>query len=82
MLQARVPPGRHHVVLRYWPTAFTAGLVLAAVSAAGLAAAVVIERVRRRKDKRAESTPPSVGPPGPPAASVTGSGFFTGAGSG
>ncbi len=65
MLQARVPPGRHHVVLRYWPTTFTAGLILAAISAAGLVAAVVVEWVRRRKDRHAASTSPSADPPGP-----------------
>jgi hypothetical protein len=30
MLQARIPPGRHVIVLRYWPNSFTEGLIIAA----------------------------------------------------
>ena len=48
MLQARIPPGRHTVELHYWPTTFTIGIVLAACSAAGLAAALIVGRVRRK----------------------------------
>jgi hypothetical protein len=29
MLQARIPPGRHEIVLRYWPSSFTLGLIIA-----------------------------------------------------
>jgi hypothetical protein len=47
MLQARIPPGRHTVVLRYWPGAFTAGLLLAAASAVALALALVASRRHR-----------------------------------
>jgi len=32
MLQAEVPPGRHTLVLRYWPRTFTYGIALAAAS--------------------------------------------------
>ena len=49
MLQARIPPGRHVVELTYWPESFTAGLVLAAVGAAGLGAAPVVGWVVRRR---------------------------------
>jgi hypothetical protein len=49
MLQARIPTGRHSVVIRYWPTPFTVGLVVAACGAVGLLAAIVLEWVRRRK---------------------------------
>ena len=30
MFQARIPPGRHVIELRYWPNRFTAGLLIAA----------------------------------------------------
>ena len=36
MLQARVPAGDHTVVVRYWPSSLTVGIVLAIVSAVGL----------------------------------------------
>ncbi len=49
MIQARVPGGRHDVELRYWPSTFTAGMVLAVVGLAGLGAGLVVEsRLRRR----------------------------------
>ena len=48
MLQARIPPGRHVVELTYWPTLFTIGLLLAAISAAGILVASVIALVHRR----------------------------------
>ncbi len=50
MLQAEVPAGHHELVLHYWPTAFTIGIVLAACSAAGIvfvAAASSLRRSRR-----------------------------------
>jgi hypothetical protein len=39
MLEAVVPPGHHIVVLHYWPTSFTVGLVLAGTCAVVLALA-------------------------------------------
>jgi hypothetical protein len=48
MLQARIPPGRHHIELHYWPDTFTVGLVLAAVAVLGLLLALVIAGVRDR----------------------------------
>jgi len=53
MLQARIPPGRHAIVVRYLPTAFIVGIVLAGCSAAGLASALLIGYLRRRR--RSES---------------------------
>jgi hypothetical protein len=47
MLQASLPAGRHTVELRYWPSTFTLGLVLAACSAIGLIVAVIVDRKRR-----------------------------------
>jgi hypothetical protein len=50
MLEALVPRGRHTVELHYWPSTFTVGLALAAVSVLGLGGAVVLEsRTRRRR---------------------------------
>jgi hypothetical protein len=49
MLQARVPGGHHVIELRYWPVAFTAGLVLAGGGAAGLGVALSVGWVRRRR---------------------------------
>jgi hypothetical protein len=49
MLQAKVPAGPHTVELSYWPKAFTAGIALAACSAAGLALAVIIDWARRHR---------------------------------
>lgn len=46
MLQARIPAGRHVVELDYWPTTFTLGIVIAALSALFLVVAVVAERLR------------------------------------
>jgi hypothetical protein len=49
MLQVDVPPGHHTVVLHYWPARFTVGIILAACATVGLLAALVIDRVRRRR---------------------------------
>lgn len=48
MLEARVPPGRHRVVLRYWPSLLTVGLLLAGAALAALVAANLTARGRRR----------------------------------
>ncbi|HEY5025222.1 MAG TPA: YfhO family protein [Acidimicrobiales bacterium] len=47
MLEARIPPGRHVIELRYWPIAFTVGIVLAVIGALGLVVALVVGRRRR-----------------------------------
>jgi len=46
MFQARVPPGRHTIVLTYWPTAFTVGLWLAGIAVVGLVGALVVSARR------------------------------------
>jgi hypothetical protein len=49
LLEAAVPAGRHVVVLRYWPSLFTAGLIVCAVTAGVLLALVGWAwRLRRR----------------------------------
>ena len=48
MLQARIPPGSHHIELRYFPNAFTAGVLLALCSAAGLVLALLGSKIRNR----------------------------------
>jgi hypothetical protein len=58
MLQAQVSSGRHVVEVHYWPSAFTAGLTVGAVSAGGLIVAVstgAVLGVRRRC--RSRTTP-------------------------
>jgi uncharacterized membrane protein YfhO len=49
MLQARLTAGAHTVILHYWPTAFTAGLVLALLSVVGLGGGLVLGPLRRRR---------------------------------
>lgn len=48
MMQIVVPSGHHTVVLRYWPTTFTVGIVLAGCAISGLIAVAAVGRVRRR----------------------------------
>jgi len=48
MLQARIPPGRHHVELNYSPAAFIEGTILAVCSGAAIALALCISRARSR----------------------------------
>jgi hypothetical protein len=57
MLQARVPPGQHTIVLTYWPSAFTAGLAIAGVAALALIVTAVV--ARRRRHQAEEPTAPS-----------------------
>ena len=49
MLQAKVPPGRHTVELRYRPVAFTVGVVLAVGAVVALVAVPVGAGIRRRR---------------------------------
>ncbi len=63
MLQARIPAGRHTIVLTYWPRTFTTGIVLAACSAAGLAVALFVGRRGRRRPPTSIATAAS-GPTG------------------
>jgi hypothetical protein len=48
MLQLRVPPGHHTVVLTYWPRSFSVGLILAAVALVVLVAVMLLSWLRRR----------------------------------
>ena len=48
MMQARVPAGTHTIELHYWPETFSAGIALAAVAVVGLAAMLIVGRLRRR----------------------------------
>jgi hypothetical protein len=54
MLQARVPPGRHVVVVRYWPSTFTAGIVLAIGAVATFVVVFLLGWVRRHRRRRPE----------------------------
>jgi hypothetical protein len=47
MLQAVIPPGHHVVELRYWPTLFTVGIVVALLAALALAIVLVLAAFRR-----------------------------------
>ncbi len=49
MLQARVPAGRHIITVRYWPRAFTEGIVLALISAVFLVGLLVWTALRKRR---------------------------------
>lgn len=51
MFSLHLPPGRHTVTLRYWPTAFTAGIAVALVSGAALAGLGITTRVRAVRKK-------------------------------
>jgi hypothetical protein len=55
MLQARVPPGRHVIRLRYWPRLFTLGLVLAVGSVVGFSSVAIVALVRRSRRASAAS---------------------------
>jgi hypothetical protein len=48
MLEARIPPGHHVIEVHYWPSLFTVGLVVGAVSVVALVAVVAIPLPRRR----------------------------------
>ena len=51
MFQARIPAGRHAIELHYWPATFTAGLIIAVVTALALIAALGTQLyTRRRRD--------------------------------
>jgi hypothetical protein len=49
MLQARIPAGRHHVEVHYWPDTFNAGVALAGLAVLGLAVPAVVSRTQRRR---------------------------------
>jgi len=55
MLEASVPPGHHVITLRYWPVAFTVGLVVAGAVVVCFAALGIVVALRGRR--RAAPTP-------------------------
>ncbi|MHB1725173.1 MAG: YfhO family protein [Acidimicrobiales bacterium] len=55
MLQARIPPGRHSIVLRYLPTTFVAGVVLAVLTVLGLLVLLLVSARRHRSQPSAAS---------------------------
>ena len=55
MLAANIPPGHHVVTLRYWPTALSIGLELAATAAAFLVLALIVAALRIRRARRRSS---------------------------
>ena len=57
MLEAQIPAGRHTIELTYWPTAFTVGIALAVCALVGLSAALLVDELRRRRDRRPRPTP-------------------------
>jgi hypothetical protein len=48
MLQARIPPGRHKIVVQYWPTTFTLGILVAALAVVGMIVALLFTWLRGR----------------------------------
>ena len=48
-LHADVPAGKHDVRLKYWPSSFSAGLLLAAIAAAGIACALSVTWLRAHR---------------------------------
>jgi hypothetical protein len=55
MLQARIPAGRHHIEVSYWPSTFTVGLLLAVLTAVALAIALGVEVVARARSGRRQT---------------------------
>jgi len=55
MLETEVPAGRHVVEVRYWPSAFTHGIVLAVVAVLGFVVAYLISRRRRGLTRESRS---------------------------
>ena len=61
MLQAVVPSGHHVVTLRYWPTALSRGLLLAASAALLFLVSAVVAALRTRSRRRAAPEAPHRG---------------------
>ena len=55
-LRADVPPGTHDVKLEYWPSLFSAGLILAAIAVVGLGCALLVAWFRTHRRRPAEGT--------------------------
>jgi hypothetical protein len=58
MLEAKVPPGRHVVELRYWPSFFSDGIVVALGTALAFVLALAVQIIWKRNGRHR-------GPPGP-----------------
>ena len=65
MLQARIPAGAHSIVLRYWPKAFTDGILLAIGSAVFLSGLLIVTSFRKRR--RSVASKPTRSSPRSPA---------------
>ncbi len=52
MFQARIPAGHHVIQLRYWPKAFSVGLLLAGAGVASLAAFPLVTALHTRRRRR------------------------------
>ena len=52
MFQARIPRGHHVIELRYWPKAFSVGIVVAGASVVGLVAYPVLTGLYLRRRRR------------------------------
>ena len=60
MLQARIPPGTHTIIVRYWPQALTDGIILALASAVFLLGLLVCSTIlKRRRPVTTERSPDS-----------------------
>ncbi|HUI03322.1 MAG TPA: YfhO family protein [Acidimicrobiales bacterium] len=57
MLQARVPPGRHVIEVRYWPETFSAGLAAASLGVVVVGCVGAATGVRRRRRVRPGAAP-------------------------
>jgi membrane protein YfhO len=62
MFQARIPPGRHVIELHYWPTSFTAGIVIGVVTVFALLGALGTQLPAWRRRRTAKAGTPQ-GPP-------------------
>jgi hypothetical protein len=62
MMQAVIPPGRHVVEVGYWPSRFTAGLVLAALGLVCALVALAAGPVRRWTVRSGRRDPAEPGP--------------------
>ncbi len=60
MMQARIPPGTHTIVLHYWPKTLTEGIILACCSVAFLVILLIVGSVRKRR--RLDGERPTRGP--------------------
>ena len=55
-LRAEIPPGKHEIKLQYWPSLFSAGLILAAIAALGIGFALSLAWLRARRRKSGGAT--------------------------